>query len=1110
MANEERAASIIAEWFEERGRGSEDEPEDLIRSHPDLAEELRSQFAVLGLIDRAFPHAESVPKGVPELIADYRLVREIGRGGMGVVYEAEQVSLRRKVALKLLSPAITSAPQAVRRFQREAQAASRLHHTNIVPIYAMGQHAGLWYYAMEFVDGCPLHRVLEKLKEHEKRPTEEDLARLAVEGNRPESETASQPLGTGTGDRSYYTRAAEMFAGVADALHLAHLERVVHRDVKPSNLLLDGDGVLKIVDFGLARYETDGPSLTITGDLLGTPAYMSPEQAMAKRMDIDHRTDIYSLGATLYEVLTLRAPFQGKTLQEMCSQVITKDPVRPRRRNLRVPRDLETIALKAMEKDRDKRFQSAAEFARDLRRFAEGSPIQARRVGPVGRAWRKVQRNRIRAGLTAAAALLVLGAIVIGVRAQREAQRRRSLEYDRLLTRAEMRLARPGASLLDSESAAELCEQAIALIADRPEAYWLRSFAPGRTLEQRLEDIRAAEAQGLATGVACLARAHLFALTGDKARSEREEAQALLYKAGDPAAAYFKGRLLAARGQSEEALSELSHAVDHAAAGSPIRHRALRHRSRLREQEGDASGALRDLHMVMAMREPSTEDRIRALSLWLQLDQPSAADAAFEQVFAGAREQNTRSAWSELTDALRQLLAPEAALLRIRKVLDEDPENAYVHGHCGAVLYALGRHEEALVAFERACDLEPAVRQHHAARAVGLNCLSRYDEALEAAEHALDLSRDAHTLALKGAILNNLLRHEEALIVLDQANTLDPNDPEAHAWRAAALAGLDRNAEALDETLVALNLDPYSAEAHSAHAHALRMVGRLDDALEGVDRALELRPNKSNAHLSRGNVLDMLQRYEEALAAYDRAIELDPDSFHVHCERGRLLLYRLGQPAEALVALDVALEKGHPGGRVWVLRGVALERLGKWEQSLAARRKALEFDSTVHHNAHYGCAKVLYRLQRFEEALEACESAIDAAPSCGAYHNVRGAILQDGLKRHADALTAFDEAIRLGPNEAAGHANRGRALMSLGQPEEALESFLHAVELYGDERSSISLSIAQAYGQLGNTQQGREWYDKAVAWMEEHKQNDEGLNRFRAEVEELLGITDGE
>jgi serine/threonine protein kinase len=355
-------------------------------------------------------------------LGDFEVVRELGRGGMGVVYEARQVSLNRKVALKVLSGGLGLTPKAVHRFRREAEAAARLHHTNIVPVYATGEQDGTHYYAMELIEGPSLDQVLRQMRQRPARgePTQPgpgaagttaaDLTRTDPYYESPYSPPAaadlsSSSLGSGGG---YYDTVARLVAEVADALEYAHSHGVIHRDVKPSNLLLSPEGRLSVNDFGLARV-LEQPGVTLTGEFVGTPAYMSPEQITGGRVPIDHRTDVYSLGATLYELLTLQAPFTGSRRDQVLAQILHKDPRSPRKLNPRVPVDLETICLKAMEKDPDRRYQTARAMAEDLRRYLNRFAIAARRAGPVARIIKWVRRHP---GVTAAlaCALVAVGA----------------------------------------------------------------------------------------------------------------------------------------------------------------------------------------------------------------------------------------------------------------------------------------------------------------------------------------------------------------------------------------------------------------------------------------------------------------------------------------------------------------------------------------------------------------------------------------------------------------------------------------------------------------------------------------------------------------------------
>jgi serine/threonine protein kinase len=325
-------------------------------------------------------------------IGDFELVREIGRGGMGVVYEARQVSLNRKVALKVLGPGLGLTGRAIDRFRHEAEAAARLHHTHIVPVYATGAHDGVHYYAMELIEGPSLDRVLKHLR----GPGDAVPAALAqTTDHEPNIGVAHEAGLSGSSLSSggaYFDNVARMVAGVADALDYAHQQGVIHRDIKPGNLLVSSDGRLSLNDFGLARI-LEQPGMTTTGEFVGTPLYMAPEQIAAGRVPVDHRADVYSLGATLYEMLTLQPPFRGERRDQVIAQVLHKEPPAPRRINAKIPVDLETICLKAMDKDPDRRYQSAGQMAEDLRRYVNRFAISARRAGPVTRLRKWVRRN---------------------------------------------------------------------------------------------------------------------------------------------------------------------------------------------------------------------------------------------------------------------------------------------------------------------------------------------------------------------------------------------------------------------------------------------------------------------------------------------------------------------------------------------------------------------------------------------------------------------------------------------------------------------------------------------------------------------------------------------
>jgi eukaryotic-like serine/threonine-protein kinase len=486
-----RLAEALKDYLAELEAGRIPDRQSFEARYPELAGQLDDCLIGLEFIQKAAsgfraPGPHTNPCATAEIrpgtvVGDFHVVRLIGRGGMGVVYEAEQLSLNRRVALKVLPHTAALDPVQLQRFKNEAQAAAHLHHQNIVPVHAVGCEGGVYYYAMQFIEGQTLAGIIYDLRqmnspakagpptalsttvtpELASRETplppsaltrdgsevsDADAAVTSATANVPES-MSSAAMGVSQGPRggesstdtpSFFRTVAQLGAQAAEALEHAHNVGVVHRDIKPANLLVDARGNLWITDFGLAHVQGD-TQLTMTGDVIGTLRYMSPEQAMAKRGLLDERTDIYSLGATLYELLTLEPAFDGSDRQELLHQIAFEEPRPPRRLNRAVPIDLETILLKALAKEPSGRYATAQEMADDLRRFLADEPVFARRPTPLQKAAKWCRRHR---ALVATAGVVgVLGLIVSTVifwrgQAQTEVQRRRAEDKLELARRA--------------------------------------------------------------------------------------------------------------------------------------------------------------------------------------------------------------------------------------------------------------------------------------------------------------------------------------------------------------------------------------------------------------------------------------------------------------------------------------------------------------------------------------------------------------------------------------------------------------------------------------------------------------------------------------------------
>ena len=439
----------LREFFQEARHLPEGERDPIIERARALGEDFAGELvrwltmgsnATVGSDDAQDSRSPNTQSRYPQ-IEGYAIKGVLGEGGMGIVYRAEQNQLHRTVALKVLQHTLAATSEsAVERFEREARSAAKLHHTNIIPIYDYGTSGGLHYYAMELIQGDSLDRFIRNPSDEETPRPLADRIRSAVDlsgshstlGGKDETNRASSLQSShatsGNLARRYVREVARWIADAADALDYAHKEGIIHRDIKPSNLILSGDGRIMMADFGLAKDLAD-QSVTREGTFIGTLRYVSPEQAMAKRVRLDHRTDIYSLGATLYELLTFQPAFPGNDQKEILGAIISRDPVPLRKIASYIPSELETITLKALEKSPDDRYQSASEMADDLRRFRTDVPIHAKRPGVYSRSAKFVRRHPARAiAAVFALSALCLTAMYFASENRRVSELRQSLE----------------------------------------------------------------------------------------------------------------------------------------------------------------------------------------------------------------------------------------------------------------------------------------------------------------------------------------------------------------------------------------------------------------------------------------------------------------------------------------------------------------------------------------------------------------------------------------------------------------------------------------------------------------------------------------------------------
>jgi serine/threonine protein kinase/tetratricopeptide (TPR) repeat protein len=883
----------------EAGRPAD--PERLLAEHPAIADELRAcldvmQFAECLADDGSGP-GPVVADGsrIGPLLGDYRIVRQIGRGGMGIVYEAEQQSLKRRVALKVLPLAAAIDPRQLRRFHVEAQAAACLHHTHIVPVHAVGCERGMHYYAMQYIEGKSLAELIRELRQLEGRDAAEqsptatldvhqELASMLASGQlepprrtsgpaapagSPEVVPAAlsqKPAAAGSHSSSasrtsaYFRTVANLGIQAAEALEHAHQEGVVHRDIKPANLMVDVKGHLWITDFGLARLQNDC-GLTLSGDLVGTIRYMSPEQAIGQRAVLDQRTDIYSLGVTLYELVALEPAFSGGDRREVLRRIIEEDPRPLRALNPSVPRELETIVQKATTKEPGSRYMTAQDLADDLRRFLEYKPIKAKRPTLIERAG-KWSRRHIAWVISAALVLclavigLVISTAMVGAKqaeivrqsnlAHRQEERARHV-VDEMYTRLSERWLSqdPGDAELRREflekAAAYYEELARAPVTDRATRLeaahsWLRVGQIGWTLRRT------------SVGVWAFKRAiELFADLADDSHGDSNEA-----RDGQVYALIRIGDLLwAAAGRNAEAEVLYSRAV--ALARSIVEH----HPEHL-------AGWFNLANAKLSLGDFLADDA--ALG---------EAEAILRKIISDLIERRT-----DVQPIVAQLLKHRLAVFiynprSITRAIESgtDPRQAMLpqmYARLGITLGSRGRHAEAVECLRVALS---APHQERSVRAVVLQMLAerryssgKYRECIHAFRESLELVPNApQTLQNLADRLAKCPDPEfrdprEAVRVASRAVELSPTD--GSAWRVLGEAHCSAGnwwaaAEAIEKSMELGTPGPY---------HWLRLaiaqsqLGNKDQARASFDKAvawMEKNPRKN----------DDLARYRAEAAA---------------------------------------------------------------------------------------------------------------------------------------------------------------------------------------------------------------------------------------------------
>jgi serine/threonine protein kinase len=1125
-ADDPRVVQALEEYIAAMEAGSPPPRDEFLARHADIAAVLGDCLFGLEMVHhagRTRPAGDPAPAangdGLAEMepLGDFQIVREVGRGGMGVVYEAVQRSLGRRVALKVLPFAATLDPRHLQRFHNEARAAAGLHHTNIVPVYAVGCERGVHFYAMQFIDGRTL---ADFIAQQRGGPPSQVPTVLEAEGvaSAPTVPPAAQATSAAPRDRAYFRQAAEWGIQAAEALDCAHTLGVVHRDVKPANLLVDTAGRLWITDFGLAQVQSDA-RLTMTGDLVGTLRYMSPEQALARRVVIDHRTDVYSLGATLYELLTLQPAFAGTDRQELLRQIAFEESKAPRRVNKAIPAELETIVLKALEKDPADRYATAKDLADDLRHWLECRPIRARRPSLVQRARKWAQRHRpvvAAAFLVLAVALVALAASTVLLWRQQDLTRKALWQANAQRDRAHRRLRLTLSGLDEMTNVVSECDaqrspvlkQARQDLADKA----LQVY--GSSLEPESPDPLVREEAGRLY----LAMGHVYRRQGELARAEEAYARAVATLTELVPEFPGDGDHEDHLDQSRTAL-ELLRASRQIAAGQP--------------PEGFPAPSGDQLELAKAYAQ-----------LAGKLDRVWPREAAAAQRQAVAVWERLAAAAPRVGDHHRALFASYLTLQDMLSKLGESREQAAVRERAGAVGEQLaGALPDTLTDSQKVPDYYAQASQY---RALG-DGLQRVGKR-RAAEAAYREAQTAYRRAA-GLLERRVVdRWDSPTFGAMVAGSMVPGTVQLAilGW-CLGQEGMQQAGPLLEPRFV-VDLDlPVHSEQATQEVLSVRRFRRnviVDYCNELVNCYAQV------AHLCQkaGRPGEAEQAYRQALAALEKR---DAKS--------------MGGATVMVTDPSTAREERRQywvlGGRDYWTRGLYHTALGDCLWSMDRHREATEEYRHATDDYQKGVEQYCRRL----ELTSATEARLPGTP-----YPVGTARLLDNLawllatcpcpevrdpRRAVELAKAAAQLVWDGPDSktVSGFAGPPRAaMMGLGGAEEGSAWKTLGVARYragdwqwavpygaqegsawntlgvaryraGDWQAAVTalwvsmqlrkggdscdfFFLAMARWQLGEKDRAKEWYEKAVAWMDENRPDDEELRRFRDEAEEVLEL----
>jgi serine/threonine protein kinase/Flp pilus assembly protein TadD len=982
-----------------------------------------------------------------ETFGHYRLTKLLGRGGQGAVFAAEDMRLKRRVALKIQSGVGLDNGALSARFKLEAEIASRLDHPGICTVYDVGVIDDTPYIAMRLVEGKSLGAELAALRD-EKKQDSDTTGRAAAAGERSDGGNSSA-----VSTKADLLRYVRIIAKAARAMHVAHAAGIIHRDIKPGNIMIGHDDEPVILDFGLARdLEGDGASLTRSGDFLGTPAYMSPEQVTGGRVPMDRRTDVYSLGATLYECLTLAKPFREATYEALYAAIRTKEPQDPRKLNPRISADLKTILDTALSKDLARRYQTAESFADDLEAILDHRPIAAKKVGAVGKAVRFTRREPVKAALIA---VLFLATPTIVFLLTREALTADERETGRLAKLAAAKDAflsegffelgeggRPrvavdlfhrcraleGGSLeatiglaMATWEVAKNPEEVLAILDSDPSTN--STFAAKNLRHDMLDRMgRAADAAAIARGITdpetevdwylaghyAISRGH-GGDEGQFAVALRAFTQAVL-SASAPRALYFSERVHAAgHVRDVDAVIETARVIETRWPNLAIPN----------YYAGYALGCIRRCD--------------RAQEFLARADRASPDDA---RTLAKIGEVHMHAGRHDL------------AVPFLQRSVAIRPEDEFTQCYLFESLDFLGKKEEADRAIEAAYRIRPDSPDILVTRARTIKAKGRRDEAEKDLLRAIELApNSAAAWGSLGEIVEDRKDDKKAAELFGKAVAAQPDYLPAREALIWCLKRLGRDDEAAEASVEFLNQNPDGPRSHyvrNLRADWLRSKNRHDEAMAEWRKILEKRPDDADAIYSIGTAHFEFERLDEAEKSFRACIAIAPKHWMAHQSLG-YVFWKRGDYEHAHEWIEKAT-LCDPKVAEPVLQLGRLERgAKKWADAAGRFEKVLEL-SPEDTRAMTLLADCRRELELFEESFEWSRRYLERVPDDFEERLLFGVALKRA-GRTIESARELEKVVAKVPEKGSAWVNLGLDYLDLGRGADAVSAFRRAEEL---------------------------------------------------------------